>query len=335
MLPLRVTRALRGTAMLLAMCAIAMTARAEPEPAAEDRALATALFKEGRKLIEDGRVPEACRKFEESQRLDPGGGTLLNLAECHGREGRTATAWAEFTEALAQARRDGRADRAEVASARIAALESQLSRLSIVIDPSSEREGLEVTLDGTDVRRPAWGMAVPVDPGERAIEARAPGMRSWHATVTVHPDGDAARVSVPPLEALPPPSIAPPAAQPDRPVAPRRPSVPLARDVVTAGAGAFGVAGLALGSYFGLHAISLNQQAAAGCPAGQCTNDAAATSQRATSSADTATVLFAVGAVGVAAAAVLLFTRHPVPAAANVTAGAGPHGGWIGWHASF
>src|SRR5205823_10205853 len=85
-----------GTA-LVSVLFLSTTARGEPTAA--DKSLATQLFKEGRTLVDQGKVAEGCRKLEESHRLDPGGGTLLNVALCHEKEGRSATAWAEFTEA--------------------------------------------------------------------------------------------------------------------------------------------------------------------------------------------------------------------------------------------
>ncbi len=48
-----------------------------------NRAAAEALFSEGRSLSAKGRYAEACPKFEASQQLDPGLGTMLNLAECY------------------------------------------------------------------------------------------------------------------------------------------------------------------------------------------------------------------------------------------------------------
>jgi hypothetical protein len=61
--------------------------------------------------LTEGRVSDACPKFEESHRLDPSGGTILNLALCHEKEGKLARSWSEFNEASAFARRDYRADR--------------------------------------------------------------------------------------------------------------------------------------------------------------------------------------------------------------------------------
>src|SRR5256885_331196 len=85
------------------------------EPTSADKSLATQLFKEGRTLVDQGKYAEGCRKLEESQRLDPGGGPLLNLALCHEKEGRPASAGTEFPEALGLARKDDRPQRAEIA----------------------------------------------------------------------------------------------------------------------------------------------------------------------------------------------------------------------------
>src|SRR5689334_2851506 len=121
------------TALLAALCWPQRASAAEPS--AEDRATATVLFKQAKELIPAGRIHEACEKLEESQRLDPGGGTLLNLAVCHELEGRSASAWVEFTEALRLARRDQRQDRLELAEQHLAALRPKLGTLTIVVPP--------------------------------------------------------------------------------------------------------------------------------------------------------------------------------------------------------
>ena len=72
------------------------TARAEARPS--DSALAHDLFDQGRALMEQKDYSRACKKFEDSRRLevDGGGGTVLNLALCSEALGKTGTAWAEF-----------------------------------------------------------------------------------------------------------------------------------------------------------------------------------------------------------------------------------------------
>src|SRR5262245_37563455 len=57
-----------------------------------DAAAAEALFREGRQLMDSGAIAQACVKFEESLRLDPALGTMLNLAVCEERAGNTKRA---------------------------------------------------------------------------------------------------------------------------------------------------------------------------------------------------------------------------------------------------
>ena len=126
------------------LCGGARPAAADPTP--EDAALATTLFQDGRALMAAGRLAEACPKLEESQRLDPGGGTLLNLALCHEQAGRLARSWSEFNDAAAVARRDGRRDRELAADSHAAALWPRLSKLTVSVPPASIVEGLRVGL---------------------------------------------------------------------------------------------------------------------------------------------------------------------------------------------
>lgn len=173
--------------------------------------LAESLFREAKTLLDAGNAAAACPKLEESQRLDPGGGTLLNLAVCHERLGKLATAWAEYDEALALARRDGRKDRAKLADERVKALAPRLPRLTVEVGDARPPE-LEVTLDGSKVPSAAWGTGMPVDPGEHEVIARAPGFKTYTAHVTVTPEGAPGVVTVPPLEkepAKPSPDVPP------------------------------------------------------------------------------------------------------------------------------
>jgi len=57
-------------------------------------AVAEELFDQGRRLSGIGRYAEACAHFANSERLDHGVGTLLNLADCYEKNGQTASAYA-------------------------------------------------------------------------------------------------------------------------------------------------------------------------------------------------------------------------------------------------
>lgn len=160
-----------------------------------DARLAQALFEEARSLMDQKRFAEACPKLKESQRLDPGGGTLLNLASCHAGEGKTATALDEYHEALTVATRDGRKDREQIARTRITELEREVPRVTVLVPHAVP--GIEVKLDTTTLVQAAWGVSTPVDPGPHTVGASAAGYSSVLAKFDVHPN-ERKIVEVPP-----------------------------------------------------------------------------------------------------------------------------------------
>jgi hypothetical protein len=242
-----------------------------------DEAAARALFAEGRKLVDGGLYEEACLKFEESLRLDDGVGTSFNLADCQERIGRTASAWARFLAVAAASKADGQFKKERVARARATALEPKLSRLQIVV-VAPRVEGLSVRRDGLSVGAAAWGLPVPVDPGEHRVEARAEKRRTWSQATTVPAQPVTIVISVPELEVLPedpPAPLAPSAAAPRhserRPQA-EAPAGRLKWPVV--GFAALAAAGVATAAVFALKLRAANDQAKSLCPDSACQTDA-------------------------------------------------------------
>jgi hypothetical protein len=271
-----------------------------------DRALAEELFRQGQALMLEKKFADACPKLAESQRLDPTAGTLLNLGVCHEKEGRLASAWAEFNDAKALAQRDGREDRVAFANEHIAAIEPNLSRLKIELSPGAETPGLEISLDGNVLGRPTLGVAAPVDPGAHQVSAKAPGKLAWKADVDV-PTGPATRdVLVPVLvnAALTPEETAA--------ITPRPPAEGKSgatQRYVAYGLFGVGVAGIAVGTIFGLQAIAKNDDSnAQGCTGNDCTHDAAELRRDARTAGNISTVAFIAGGAALAGATVLYLT---------------------------
>jgi hypothetical protein len=247
------SRIASSAALAALVTALATPAQADPTPG--ERVMAETLFRDAKKLLARGKVPEACEKLGASYQLDAAGGTLINLAMCHEIEGKTATAWSEFNTALTLAKSSARADRQKAAREHITALEPKLSRLTIKVPAGSE---LEVKLDGVAIPAGALGTSIPVDPGDHTASASAPGKRSWEAKVTIKP-AEPQTLTVPPLEAPTLPPAPPPATTGGwkKPVG-----------LVALGLGAVG---LGVGTYFGVHALGLASQASLGCPDKVCT----------------------------------------------------------------
>lgn len=184
---------LASIVVLIASFVAGRAAAATPE-----QQVAQALFDEARRLLDQGRFSEACPKFAESHRMDPGGGTLANLAACHEHEGKLAEAYSEYNEALSIAVRDGRKERQELIRGRLAVLEASVPRVTVTVPPASDAANLDVKLDGITLHRAAWGVPIPANPGPHAVEASAPARATWSLAIQLEP-GQRRHIEVPVL----------------------------------------------------------------------------------------------------------------------------------------
>jgi hypothetical protein len=192
----RTTEILSVAAVCTVLTLAPRVARSETTPQA--RAAAVELFDAARRLMRDGKTTDACKKFGESYRLDPQLGALLHHADCLEREGRTASAYAAYREAAELAAQKGD-DRKSVAKSRADRLEPRLSRLAVEVPPQARVSGLEITRDGLALEEGAWGVALPIDPGEHAIVARAPGHSEFRKSVRIASEGSSENVIIEPL----------------------------------------------------------------------------------------------------------------------------------------
>lgn len=174
--------------------------------------VAESMYQEGVELMKSGNFADACPKLDASQKLEPKSGTLVTLANCNEQIGKTATAWAQYKEAAALARKEGREDYAKKATELAGKLEGRLSKLRIDAQAHQNGADLTVQLDGKTVLTGTFGVAFAIDPGDHEISASAPGREPWSTQVTVGKDGDTKVVAVPQLEerAEPEPVVEPP-----------------------------------------------------------------------------------------------------------------------------
>lgn len=321
---------------------LALLAVASPRPAhaeSSDSAAAQGLYDQAKALMAAGKWSEACPKLEESQRLDPGSGTLVNLARCYEQSGRTASAWSTYLEAAASAKGSGNTARESAARQRADALAPKVSKLVIDVPSTARVEGLEVKRDGKPVGAAQWGSPIPTDGGKHEITASAPGRSPWRTEVTLRDEGKSQTVSVPHLELVESPAApAPaPAAAPSEPGSPppAGPTPPAAEETKTSSglgtqrivalvAGGVGVVGLGVGGFFGIQALSHKKTADQNCEGPVCSNDEGVNAgEDAKSAATIATIAMTAGGVLVATGATLWFTAPSAEPTATVGLGLG------------
>jgi hypothetical protein len=221
--PRDISRFCLAAALVAIVLASARLASAQPASRPDRDAKiseAVAHFERGRALMTSRKYAEACDAFAHSQALDPGWGTLYNLARCRELEGKLATSLAFFRE-LARPdtypalpgevppERD-RARRKD-AGARASALDKRVARLRLTSRETPA--GLVVTVDGVDVTS-LVGTDQPVDLGVHQVHAAAPARKPLDTTVEIRVEPGTTTVALELTPADPPSPIATPPAEP-------------------------------------------------------------------------------------------------------------------------
>ncbi|XXY15997.1 PEGA domain-containing protein [Sorangium sp. So ce216] len=189
-------RAVAGLASAAAVALGGPAARAQQQPP-RDPVAAEALFKSARALVDKGDYAAGCPKFEASLELNPSASTMINIARCHEREGKVATAWHDYNRAIVLNRETAGEQRRRgleaIAQKGIADLDARVPKLSVVV--KSAPSGVEVQRDGTPVPAAALGEPLPVDPGPHEIRASAPGHETETRSVTLR-EGESVTVEL-------------------------------------------------------------------------------------------------------------------------------------------
>lgn len=310
--PKRLAPIALGLALTLGSSTLTSTALAQE---GANKAAAEALFNQGKKAFDAKDYAKACKKFDASHKLEPAVGTLLFLGECNERQGKTASAWGAFKEASSLASRTNDEKRKAIADVRVAALEPQVSKLTVVI--AEPVEGLSIRRDGVELPEGSWGAALPIDAGEHQVDASAPGRKSWSSTVSVDDGGETYTVNVPTLAAvgggapLPAPSgdgstpMVPPSGGDE---GASGSSLGTALEITGLTVAGLGGVGIIVGSVFGVMAMGSNDDSLAACRTEEfCTPEGVALRDDAKSQALVSTVTFIVGGALVAGGLTLFF----------------------------
>jgi hypothetical protein len=320
------------TAMLLASTLMGLFVAADVHAQAA-AATAEQLFRDANALLAKGQIHEACAKFAESEKLDPQLGTLLNLATCHEKDGKVATAWGEYSELVDQAEKQKDKKRLGYAKKKLAELDSHLPHFELRVPAGTA----ELRLDGVVLGQGAWSSSLPVDPGDHELTYTAPGKKpgSLHATAV---EGSAAVLVLPPLVGEP---VAAPPALVVAPlpvvIEPPPPDTHEGSRWRTAGfvVGGVGVVGLGIGATLGALALGSKSTVMQDCHGSQCSSAGLSAVSSAKSQATGSTIGLVAGGVCAAAGLTLVLVGSKGGGTLGLAPATLTHGGGLATYGTF
>lgn len=270
------------------------------------------LFNQALVLMKSDHCQDAIPLFGKSQELDPAAATLVNLATCYDRVGKSASAYVTYQQASRAAILEGKPELQKRTEQAMATLAPTLTRLRVV--PLGDASARTIRVNGAlvrDLREP-----ILLDPGENVIEAIAPGREAWHRTLSTPPAGALLVIEVPELRAVPneTQTVSRPTTKP-APLAGHTSTRGDSTPWILLGAG-ISAASFAVSAGFALSANSKYDDSNPHCAGNSCTKQGGELREQAGSRADIATLAFGVGLVSAATAGVLWLTsrqKEPPP----------------------
>lgn len=146
---------------------------------------ADALFKKGKKLLDQKKYAEACDAFEKSDKADASIGTKLNIAKCYEDWGKVATAlkWYRLAEGAARKAKDERTDKIKE---HMDEVDAEVPRLTLRAGKDYDPT-VVVMLDGAPTK---LDVALEVDPGAHVVEYPTEGGEKKKKVVPVERGGE-------------------------------------------------------------------------------------------------------------------------------------------------
>jgi hypothetical protein len=286
---------------------------------ADEGTTALAQLKRGYALKQSGQCAQAIAYFLDSERLDAQPKTLLNLSDCEVQVGDLVAARQHALEGGELARRLGDRVLVSVADQRLTKLDVRVPRLTIRVASGAPAD-TTVSRDRAALGAASMGVALPVNPGTHVVVASAEGRtdRRYEVVVT---EGSRPTLDAEPGEELAAPrtvasaSTETPASDGVSHAEPRPPEEPggtqaasLATDAVASSSWSTGktvgvvlvgagLAGVAVGSVFGIRAIDHDHDSNAEghCDATGCDGTGRQLRDQALSEATASTIGFGAG----------------------------------------
>lgn len=287
---LRTRAATAALALVLALAPVRHAFAEEPDANADEASEYARVIQSAVERFQARDFGGAREQFQAAHGLSPSARTLRGMGLSDFESGRYAAAVAELESALADPRKPLDAQQRIEVQAVIAHSRGFVGTLEIQVTPRDAT----VTLAGI----PLSGDSFQLDAGEYLLRASAPGYADAEQRVRVIP-ADLTRVTL---------TLAP--AEATRPDALATESVDSTQQTAAYIVGGFGVAGVIVGSIFGVRSILKHNESDRFCGKdGVCIHEKGVSAMdEARTAGDISTVAFLAGGVALGAATVLLLT---------------------------
>ncbi len=281
-----------------------------------DKAMARQLAVDGQEALDKGDAKTAEQRFAQADKLFHAPTLLLGLARAHKAQKKYFSAQAAYLKIISEGASPSSppAFQRAVDDAKKEVEEVSGKVGNLVVSVKGNVEGLSVTVDGEKISVAALGLKRPIDPGEHAVKATAPGYKEKNEKVRVE-EGASQSVELS-LEKDPnyvPPAVPSEAKPIDPKVDPRfitdaKPVETRANHLGSYIAWGVGGAGLILGVTTGIVAMGKKSSIEKACGGNTCPASEQSNIDSYKTMGTLSTIGFIVAGVGGAAGAVLWFT---------------------------